>query len=77
MIYKHDIYKLSIEGSRGAFYKDKKLRFLGDAYIAMKYFVEACKDADVTKKFKTQIATREECRQNINLKNEVKNGTTN
>ena len=76
MKYLHGKYILEINGNRGALYSDGKLSFLGDAYIAMKTFINNCNSPEVTKRFQAQLSMREECRFKNQIK-EMKDGTRN
>tara|TARA_A100001011_G_scaffold319376_1_gene339422 strand:+ start:5774 stop:5998 length:225 start_codon:yes stop_codon:yes gene_type:complete len=62
MVYTHEQYQLEIEGNRGTFYNNGNLQFMGDAYIAMKAFINSCNTPQVTEKFHAQLSMREECR---------------
>ena len=53
--------RLELWNSKGSLYKDEKLLFRGDGYIAIKMFIDKTGNApEVTKLFKSQLSMREE-----------------
>ena len=53
--------RLELWNSKGSLYKDEKLLFRGDGYIAIKMFIGKTGNApEVTKLFKSQLSMREE-----------------
>lgn len=61
MIYEHKEFKLEIKKYKGKFYHLNKLIFQGDAFKAMKMFINYCDNENVKHKFKPQLAMREKC----------------
>lgn len=63
MIYKHEDSILDCNGRRAKFYVNGKLRFMGDHYIAIKFFIKHSEDhPDVLEMFKNQLEQREKPR---------------
>ena len=53
--------RLELWNSKGSLYKDEKLLFRGDGYIAIKMFVHETGNApEVVERFKSQLTMREE-----------------
>ena len=53
--------RLELWNSKGSLYKDEKLLFRGDGYIAIKMFVHETGNApEVVERFKSQLSMREE-----------------
>jgi hypothetical protein len=59
VLYRYKKYSLDLQGGKASFYEDNLLKFKGDGYVAIKMFVSACDNQNVTDKFKTQLETRE------------------
>lgn len=63
MIYKHENSILDCNGRRAKFYVNGRLRFMGDHYIAIKFFIKHSEDhPDVLEMFKNQLEQREKPR---------------
>ena len=63
MIYKHENSILDCNGRRAKFYVNGRLRFMGDHYIAIKFFIKHSEDhPDVLEMFKSQLEQREKPR---------------
>ena len=61
--YDYKNHVLELKGSRGTVYTDDKLLFRGDAYIAIKMFIDKSNhDPRVVKIFKSQLDMREDCK---------------
>ena len=61
--YIHGNNTLDLFRSLGSVYKDGKLLFKGDGYVALKIFIyNTGNDEKVLKKFKSQLDMREECK---------------
>ena len=76
MIYKHEDSILDCNGRRAKFYVNGRLRFMGDHYIAIKFFIQHSKEhPDVLKMFEKQLEQREKPRfvQSEREKREQKN----
>ena len=61
MIYEHKEFKLEIKKYTGKFYYLDRLIFQGNAFKAMKMFINYCDNENVNHKFKPQLAMREKC----------------
>ena len=60
VIYKHENSILDCNGRRAKFYVNGRLRFMGDHYIAIKFFIQHSKEhPDVLKMFEKQLEQRE------------------
>ena len=60
MIYKHENNILDCNGRRAKLYVNGRLRFMGDHYIAIKFFIKHSEDhPDVLEMFKKQLEQRE------------------
>jgi len=59
VIYRYKKYSLDLQESKATFYENNVLKFKGDGYVAIKMFVSACDNPNVTDKFKSQLETRE------------------
>lgn len=63
VIYKHENSILDCNGRRAKFYVNGRLRFMGDHYIAIKFFIKHSEDhPDVLEMFKNQLEQREKPR---------------
>ena len=63
MIYQHKNSILDINGSKGYFYIDNNLRFVGDGYKAILMFIQSSNNnKNVIKQFKNQLNQREVCK---------------
>ena len=63
VIYKHENSILDCNGRRAKFYVNGRLRFMGDHYIAIKFFIQHSEDhPDVLEMFKNQLEQREKPR---------------
>ena len=63
VIYRHEDSILDCDGRRAKFYVKGRLRFMGDHYIAIKYFIRYSEDhPDVLEMFKNQLEQREKPR---------------
>ena len=63
VIYKHENSILDCNGRRAKFYVNGRLRFMGDHYIAIKFFIKHSEDhPDVLEMFKSQLEQREKPR---------------
>ena len=60
MIYRHEDSILDCNDRRGKFYVNGQLRFMGDHYIAIKFFIHHSENhPDVLKMFEKQLEQRE------------------
>ena len=60
VIYKHENSILDTNDRRAKFYVNGRLRFMGDHYIAIKFFIQHSKEhPDVLKMFEKQLEQRE------------------
>ena len=63
VIYKHEDSILDCNDRRGKFYVNGQLRFMGDHYIAIKFFIHHSENhPDVLEMFKNQLEQREKPR---------------
>ena len=62
-IFKHDNCAIELDDGIGKVYKDGKLMFKGDGYVAIKFMLQFTNNADeVRHKFNAQLSQREKCR---------------
>ena len=62
-IFKHDNCAIELDDGIGKVYKDGKLMFKGDGYIAIKFMLQWSNNADqVKERFQHQLSLREKCR---------------
>jgi len=60
LIYRHENSILDCNDRRAKFYVNGKLRFMGDSYVAMKWFIQYSNNhPDVLKMFEKQLEQRE------------------
>ena len=60
MMYRHEDSILDCNDRRGKFYVNGQLRFMGDHYIAIKFFIHHSENhPDVLKMFEKQLEQRE------------------
>ena len=60
VIYKHENSILDTNDRRAKFYVNGRLRFMGDSYVAMKWFIQHSENhPDVLKMFEKQLEQRE------------------
>ena len=63
VIYKHENSILDCNGRRAKFYVNGRLRFMGDHYIAIKFFIQHSEEhPEVLKMFEKQLEQREKPR---------------
>lgn len=63
MIYKFENLELDLVSGRGTLYKDNKILFRGDGYVAIKMMInESGNNARVLRFFHSQLSMREACR---------------
>ena len=61
-IFKHDNCAIELDDGIGKVYKDGKLMFKGDGYIAIKFMLQWTNNADqVKERFQHQLSLREKC----------------
>ena len=55
--------RIELDNSKGRVYRDGKLMFKGDGYIAIKFMLQWTNNAEEVKnKFKYQLSQREQCK---------------
>ena len=71
MLYKYKNNKLLVDGSIGKVYRDQALLFKGNSYIAIKLFIKNTdNNSNIINIFEKQLTMREQCRFEVQAKNE-------
>jgi len=62
-VFKHENCAIELDDGIGKVYRDGKLMFKGDGYVAIKFMLQFTDNADeVRHKFNAQLSQREKCR---------------
>ena len=62
-VFKHENCAIELDDGIGKVYRDGKLMFKGDGYVAIKFMLQFTNNADeVRHKFNAQLSQREKCR---------------
>ena len=62
-VFKHENCAIELDDGTGKVYRDGKLMFKGDGYVAIKFMLQFTDNADAVRhKFNAQLSQREKCR---------------